>query len=207
MTTAKKNVFKMKNGPPLLKTSLNQLIGRFASARGGGPLCGTWVCCSDRRRTASSKASAHSPGLTITYWRWGSARSSGSVVWSTALDPTFKRIELLAAQRSRTLRHVPDVPGRSTAGRTCHLGGYIAQHEHEIARCDIVGYDQPARLVDHRRHTDKMVVTHSRLQTEFATVARGGVARAAAAEVAVGGEDVGLDPLEIRVIDGVDAQG
>jgi hypothetical protein len=37
MTTAKKNVFTMKNGPPFWKTSLNQLIGALPPRAGGCP--------------------------------------------------------------------------------------------------------------------------------------------------------------------------
>src|SRR5262249_49851766 len=145
-------------------------------AREGAPPSGTWDCCSDRLRNPSSKLLAESSEFTGGYWRWGRGLRHGSVVWSTGVDPTFNRLELLAAQSGRRLGHEADAAGGWVAGRAGHRRCDVAQHQHEIARGDVVGYDELARTVDLRRYVHEVIVAQAGAEIELARVGRGVVA-------------------------------
>src|SRR5262249_18810423 len=105
MTTARKNVLTMKNGPPFWKTSLSQLIG---------PLFLPEVVA---RPHASRQPICR---LTLVIHRAGD-------------DPAIDCFELLAAQNGVRLRHVTDVRRRGHRGWSCLSRGDALDHELHVA--------------------------------------------------------------------------
>src|SRR3569623_101129 len=173
MTTAKKNVLTMKNGPPFWKTSLSQLIGpRFYAF--------------NLYRSQSSPVKQTRDLVT---------EIVVSVIRCSRSDPAVDRVELLATEEltARDLRHQPD--GRIDRALL------DAEHHLEVARARIARHDELGPRHQHAVTVDERGKAMARAQIDLALLRV--LAVVTAGERALLGEHDVLDPAELLVTDGV----